>query len=266
MLVQWQLDRPEEGTLLSRVEGQIFSICHNPVQQHLLMGTMQGSLHVIDLRARKELKHLVHHGGAIFDIQYSAEAQLIYTVSRDGHLAAWDARDYALRYSKLISAAGLRCVRIHGEEIFCGSSDHRVYVLRGNAEPEALEGPLNSVFCLCLVPAPEVGERLLAGSRDAQLHVWMKNGTWVPEKLIKAHLYTINDIQYQPGLQLLASASRDKSIKLWDARELELLKVLDKANATGHHHSVNKLLWMGDHLLSCGDDSRIVIWKVAVKM
>ncbi|PSR03495.1 MAG: hypothetical protein BRD50_05840 [Bacteroidetes bacterium SW_11_45_7] len=65
---------------------------------------------------------------------------------------------------------------------------------------------------------------------------------------------------------MFASASRDKTVKLWDAETFELLKVLDNKKFEGHVHSVNKLLWSHEHdlLISCGDDRSVIIWKVTV--
>jgi WD40 repeat protein len=56
----------------------------------------------------------------------------------------------------------------------------------------------------------------------------------------------------------------DKSIKVWDAQEFRLLKVIDKARYAGHGTSVNKLYWSKFHnqLISCSDDRSISVWNI----
>jgi WD40 repeat protein len=58
----------------------------------------------------------------------------------------------------------------------------------------------------------------------------------------------------------------DKSIKIWDAENFRLLKVIDKARHAGHGTSVNKLLWSEDQnrLLSVSDDRSASIWDIQI--
>ena len=111
---------------------------------------------------------------------------------------------------------------------------------------------------------------ILSGSRDAHLAAWQFSS--LESSLlhtIPAHNFTINSMSYHADWQLLATASRDKTIKLWDAQQLRLLKVLDpqKAEMEAHTHSVNTLLWLdyNDLLISAGDDRTIMAWQMAEK-
>ena len=56
----------------------------------------------------------------------------------------------------------------------------------------------------------------------------------------------------------------DKSIKIWDAREYKLLKVIDKARHAGHGTSINKLWWSEyeNLLVSASDDKKISVWNL----
>jgi len=51
----------------------------------------------------------------------------------------------------------------------------------------------------------------------------------------------------------LASAGRDKAVKLWDGRNLDPMW-RHESRSGGHTHSVNAVLWLGELLLSAGDD------------
>ena len=69
-----------------------------------------------------------------------------------------------------------------------------------------------------------------------------------------------------PNELWFASASRDKSIKIWDPRNFKLLKVIDasKKGMNAHINSVNKLLWLSynNYLVSASDDRSIMVWEI----
>lgn len=77
-----------------------------------------------------------------------------------------------------------------------------------------------------------------------------------------AHMFTINHLAFSPDGSLFATASRDKTIKIWDTYSLKLLKVLDTIRHGGHINSVNRLLWLPEMLVSASDDQRAIIWEV----
>ena len=80
-------------------------------------------------------------------------------------------------------------------------------------------------------------------------------------------MFTINHLAFSPDGRLLATCSMDKSIKLWDADTLALLRVVDRARHAGHGTSVNKLFWPGtqNRLVSCSDDRSLAVWQVSTE-
>lgn len=93
--------------------------------------------------------------------------------------------------------------------------------------------------------------------------IWI-SGISVIIKSIPAHEWAIYDIAYSPNSKLFATASRDKTIKIWDSKTFELLKVINKEKDRGHLNSVNKLIWStyNNYLISAGDDRAIIIWEI----
>ena len=77
---------------------------------------------------------------------------------------------------------------------------------------------------------------------------------------IPAHNYMIYDLQFIG--EYLLSASRDKTIKCWNANDLSILQRLD-FKSKGHKHSVNALVILStDSFVSCSDDRQVISWKV----
>jgi WD40 repeat protein len=118
----------------------------------------------------------------------------------------------------------------------------------------------HSVFSLAY---DSKNKHLYSGSRDAQLYKHSLDGQANQAVQIAAHLFTINDIVVSNELQMLFTASRDKTIKLWSLQNNKLLKVIDQ-KFDAHKNSVNKLLYLASRnlLISASDDSAVIAWHL----
>lgn len=92
------------------------------------------------------------------------------------------------------------------------------------------------------------------------LRIW-KTDDFLPVSEQPAHWYTLNHIVFSPDGAHFATASRDKTVKIWDAATFSLVKVLDVVRDNGHVNSVNRLMWLPDGLVSASDDRNAKIWK-----
>ncbi len=79
-----------------------------------------------------------------------------------------------------------------------------------------------------------------------------------------AHLYAINYLYFKADGKYIISCSMDKTIKVWDAEDKKLLKVIDKARNAGHGTSINKVIWSTyqSQVISISDDRTISIWQI----
>ena len=77
-------------------------------------------------------------------------------------------------------------------------------------------------------------------------------------------MFTVNALAFNTDKSLLFSGSRDKTIKVWNADTLELIKVIEGIRDDEHLNSLNSLLWCPDqdYLISGSDDKSIGIWKI----
>jgi WD40 repeat protein len=80
---------------------------------------------------------------------------------------------------------------------------------------------------------------------------------------LPADYWAIYDIAFSPNGMYFATASRDKTVKIWDAENYVVLKRFEGQKYKAHSHSVNKLLWLNQkQLLSTGDDGSIRLWGI----
>ena len=83
----WNLKTLQAEKFAASLPSPVYAICHIPEKQLLLAGTTKGSVLILDLDKKEEIKILQHHAAPIFDIKYSLKTNCFYTASGDGSFA-----------------------------------------------------------------------------------------------------------------------------------------------------------------------------------
>jgi WD40 repeat protein len=268
----WNLETLQAEKFSAALPAPIYTICHIPEKNILLAGTTTGSIHILDLDKKEEIKILQHHRAPVFDIQYSLKTNCFYTAGGDGNFAVCSLDTLSLLKMKKLSYDKARSIAFNSEtsEIAVGLGDSNVLIfdlltLEYKKDFIAHELTEKIVGANIVRYSPD-GKFLLTGGRDAHLKIW-KVGDYELVKSIPAHNWAIYDIVFNPDATLFATASRDKTIKIWDAKTYQILKRITKENFEAHTHSVNKLIWSTYHnyLVSVGDDKMVMIREVNKK-
>lgn len=262
-LVRWDLDRPDPGRLVARVDGQVFSLAKMPGEDLLVAGNMYGGLHWVDLARPEDTRNLLHHRKGAYALK-PHEGHL-YSGGGDGLLTRWSIKARRPLESLQISRKSVRCLALRDQDglLAAGCSDGRIVLLdtRRWAVDRVIEGAHDpSVFCLRFSPD---GTRLWSGGRDAHLRCWDLGDQARKVLEAPAHWYTLNAMALSPDGRYLASASRDKTIRIWNLADGSLRQSLDTVRDQGHRHSVNNLLWSahGNTLISASDDRTLILWR-----
>lgn len=263
-VVQWHVNEPDKGKLLAQVQGSIYAMCLLPEQQCLLIACNRDGLHLLDLQAEKEIWNLP-------------------TPNQVWFRALWDGQKIRLAGSKG-SVLQIRLEDKKSNSILLGAEDNRAlaigpkrdWVAFGNSGGqiflnhlgtqnlfEKKEAHRGTIYAIQFFPFEN---QLITAGKDAKIKKWAFNNEGQIELLEEtaAHLFGIHDLVLHPSKPILASCSMDKTIKIWDAENLKLLRVLDKARHAGHGHSINQILWLSEPelLLSCSDDRTITAWDI----
>lgn len=254
LVVEWQKQSYDKPTAIAKFPHSCYALLAE--NGRLWIGLTDGTLHCIAMASKNKLFEKKVASGAIFQILHTPEG--IIVISEDGlcHMI----KEYSVYRSAKISLKSLRHVVQQDENLFIATSDGEVVfiALKDLEIKYRFKEHQQSVFAVCLTE-----EYLISGGRDASLIVQDLGNGEVLHK-IPAHLSTINSITYNKTQNILATASKDKSIRLWDAENLTLLKVLDANKFGSHTNSVNKLRWLSDDksLISISDDRTGIIWKI----
>lgn len=254
-----------DGNLVLASETKFFCLSPTGTDRLLVAGGIDGYLYWIDVENKSLIEFTKAHSNSVFNILQASDTELI-SVGGDGRLVVWNVATHKPTFSLTLSTQGLRCINVDkaANKVYVGASDNAIYVLSldGYELIQKIDNAhLNSVFCLLRLPNGD----LLSGGRDAQM-ILRDGNTLESKTALPAHWFTINDIILLGDTGLIASASRDKTIRIWEATDLTLLTTIDRSK-DGHVNSVNRLLWndRDQSLFSVSDDRTMKSWKITLE-
>jgi WD40 repeat protein len=258
-VVEWSLKTMKPIKIMFKTRASIYSIhCPNTLPL-LVSGDKEGKISIFNFVDQQLVYQKQVSNAGIFGML--SIGNLLYFTSEDGSLRALDLTSFELCLEQAISEQALRCITYNADDemIYVSGKDLKIhhYSIKEKRVIRAEEEHTLPVFSLTY---DAVNKQLLSGARDAQIKAWRISDTIN----LAAHMFAVNNIQLIPSHNLFASASMDKSIKLWDATNLQLKAVADLTKNNGHHKSVNTLCYTPyeNLLASAGDDRVIKVWRI----
>lgn len=232
----------------------------NPHCRKLASSSKDGDIRIWDVVIGTCLINLAGHQQGVSCIRWGGTG-LIYSASQDRTVKVWRSED------------GILCRTLQGHAHWVNtlalSTD---YVLRTGAfEPAEVGRPQR-------ILSPEeaqnkaldrykqvqqIGpERLVSGSDDFTLFLWNPESDKKHIARMTGHQQLVNDVKFSPDSRLIASASFDKSIKIWDGRTGTFITTL-----RGHVQAVYQIAWSADSrlLVSGSADSTLKVWNLKTK-
>lgn len=267
-VVQWDLAMPDQGRLRIQVDQAVFALGHAGPRL-LLIGTESGDLHVADLQAGREVQLLRLHSKGIYRF-CTLPDQRVACAGGDGTLSIWKVIHEKLELLRQIPLCEekLRDLALSpdGQHLAVACADDRIRILdttlfneRFTLQADRTAAPVaESALGFTAVAYHPRKPVLLSGGKDGHLRTWWCTHDHAQLLALPAHKAAIYTLQFG-GQGRLATASRDKTVKIWDAEDLSPTHRLDRA-CGGHTHSVNTCLWLGTKLLTGSDDRRIMAW------
>jgi ribosome assembly protein 4 len=105
-------------------------------------------------------------------------------------------------------------------------------------------------------------ELLVSGSDDFTLFLWDPSNTKKPITRMTGHQQPVNFVSFSPDGRLIASASFDKSVKIWQGATGKFV-----TSFRAHVQAVYQVAWSADSrlLVSSSKDSTMKVWDIAAK-
>ena len=265
-IAQWNLHTLQPDKFSAKFPSTVYCIFPIYEMNMLCVGTSTGSIHLIDLKKKEEIKILKYHSAGIFDIQVSFKHQLLISCGADGILNSYDLVNFKHRNTFTISSLKLRGMAINEDrnELALCDGNGSLHILNLPDFSTIKSFKAHELSCNCVIYHPD-GKHILTGGRDAHLNIWNLKNNYELVQSIPAHNFAIYDIKYLEGKNIFATASRDKTIKLWNVDDFSFILRINKETHEGHINSVNKLHWNTQEqvLVSASDDRSLIVWKLS---
>lgn len=230
----------------------------------ILTTSKDGMIKIWNARMGQCVLSIQAHDSSITKAIWSG-ANFIYTCSQDKLIKVWDENGHCMKILKG-HAHWINTITINNEFILrtgCFDNEDKEvmgkqnahldrYVMHEKAKKryEKFKEKINT------------HEKIVTGSDDFTLILWDPLNSDKPVNRMTGHQGLVNHVQFSPDTFYLASASFDKSIKIWNGHTGEFL-----CNLRGHVGPVYQIAWSPDSrlLLSGSKDSTLKCWNIKVK-
>lgn len=262
-VARWNIESGLQDAFSIKAEKAVYALKLISSQTILAFGTNSGSIHVVDIEDKKEIRHFVQHKSAVFCIQENEFKNQVYSTDADGNLAVWKKDTWDLLLFIPLDCGKIRSIAVssNGEQIYLACQDGNIRIFETNGFNEianffAHENGTNSLAIF-----PTNSNFLISGGKDGYLRVWNLIDFSVQIE-IPAHNFAVYQILFINEGKTIVTSSRDKSIKIWNARDCSFIQKIERKHY-GHSHAVNDL-WKKDenHFVSVSDDKRIILWQL----
>ncbi|XP_034559515.1 telomerase protein component 1-like [Notolabrus celidotus] len=246
----------EPSELVSTFSSEPTCVVVSSDEELMVVGTGQGTLHIINTQTGQEVKSLLSSCDGISSCVFLKDGRLA-TTSYDGRIEIWDIENSCRSalidaHTNTITASDITADR---KNLATVSLDFTLKVwssAKGN-EVAALHSssPLN-----CVTFDPE-GHLLAAGCWDGKVIIW----NWLQNKIItnlSGHRRSVRSVSFAPSSSMLCSGSVSGEVRVWSVPTSTCVGCFQ-----AHCGATEALTFLeeGSLLLTAGSDHMLHLWS-----
>ncbi|KAH7664032.1 Beta-transducin family (WD-40 repeat) protein [Dioscorea alata] len=244
----------------------VTALAWNEEGELLATGSYEGQASIWRKNGKLE-EILKKHTGSIFSLQWNKRGDLLLTGSFDNTAILWDTGTWECKQQFAFHSAPLISVEFRNNTAFATCSEDKMIYICSFGESQPVYAFSEHQDEINAIQWDPTGTLLASCSDDRSVKIWsLELGTCLHD--LQGHheaVYTIKWSPTGPGTinpnkqLVLASASGDSTIKLWDAHKGHLLRTLN-----GHREAVYSIAFSpnGNYLASGSQDRHLHIWSV----
>jgi WD40 repeat protein len=265
----WDIEAYEKGANRLSHDTGVYSLAFSPDGQILITGSEGGRVRLWDTATEQQIGELKGHSGPVWSVGISHDGKMVATGSGDRTARLWDSTTGSLictlpGFSQEVFSVAFS----PNDRILAVGCKNRSVILWDilNRRTETITEPKRGFERLNFDPVSAIafspdGQLLATGGHYTSKGVpglWDVTGRDQPIRLL-GHKGEAFSVSFSHDGRLVATASVDKSIKLWDRKKGELIKTLH-----GHVGGVLTAAFSpDDRILASGGEDRVIrIWDI----
>jgi Prp8 binding protein len=206
------------------------------------------------------------HKGAILDLQWSRDSEILYSASADMHLASWDLTSGTRirRYVGHEEIINTMDIARRGEELLISGSDDSTIGIWDPRSKHAVDYIETGYPVTALAMSP-AGNEVYSGGIDNDIRVWdLRKKSMVYSML--GHSDTVTSLRVSPDSQSLLSYAMDSTVRTWDIRPFapteRHIRTFDGATV-GSEKNLPSASWDagGKRIAAASGDGTAIVWS-----
>ncbi|KAL3441572.1 hypothetical protein BJX65DRAFT_245042 [Aspergillus insuetus] len=244
----------------------IDAIAFSPLGDAVASGSGDRTVRIWDVHTGNCRLVLHGHEHSCASVAFSPDGKLIAAGSYDRTIRVWETGTGTLVHILRGHEDQVKAVRFSpdGRLLASGGVDQsiRIWAVEDGCTVQTLRGHRAHISSLAFAPTQDSSSSsstivLVSGSEDNTIRVWdLESGV---SRVIDCHVDWVHDVAVSPDGKLIATASADRTVKVWDSVTAAVVLTLE-----GHRDWVTAVIfsWDSRMVVSASFDQTIRLWDV----